>query len=332
MTEFVHIDRVKKAATHPPVQAVLMVVLAWLFCVPAAAQRDDEIIKVETDLVTFEVSVTDSVGKPVRNLTQNDFQVIEDGVERKPDFFEPIRKSDAGRPLSIVLALDMSGSMTPEELERLKSAMSAFAAKLADYNSYFAVTTFAMNVSTVQSFTNRPEKLQSSISKLKRDQDGLSTHAYDAVDHAVRMLRNKGPKYSLNRLTRRVVVLITDGFPVGDVVAPETVIERANDGETSVYALILPSYSRFQRTKRPLLTPLEASGVIDRTGGRSFYATDNNFDPLFKSLADEITATYAIAFYPEKGAAPPGSFRNVKIVGKNGLVVKQNRTGYKAPN
>lgn len=332
MTEFVQIDRVKKAITPLPARAVLLAVIAWLFCVPAAAQKDDEVIKVETDLVTFEVSVTDSAGKPVRNLTPNDFQVLEDGVERKPDFFEPIRKSDEGRPLSIVLALDMSGSMTPEELERLKVAMSAFAAKLADYNSYFAVTTFAMNVATVQSFTNRAEKLQSSISKLKRDRDGLSTHAYDAIDHAVRMLRNKGPKYSMNRLTRRVVVLITDGFPVGDIVAPDTVIERANDGETSVYALILPSYSRFQRTKRPLLTPLEASGVIDRTGGRSFYATDNNFDPLFKALADEITATYAIAFYPEKGAAPAGTFRNVKIVGKNGLIVKQNRTGYKAPN
>jgi len=332
MTESVQTERVKVPAIDLLRLAILLCILVAVSWLPAFGQKEDEVIKVETDLVTFEVSVTDSAGRPVRNLSENDFEVLEDGVKRKPDFFAPIKKENSGRPLSIVLALDMSGSMTSAELERLKTAMSAFAARLADYNSYFAVTTFAMNVSTVQSFTNRREKLESAISKLKRDHDGLSTHAYDAVDHALRLLRNKGPKYSMNRLTRRAVVLITDGFPVGDIVTPETVIERANDGETTIYSLILPSYSRFQTTKRPLLTPLEASGLIERTGGRSFYATDNNLDPLFKALADEITATYAIAFYPDKASGPANAFRSVKIVGRNGLVIKQNRPGYKTPN
>ena len=288
-------------------------------------------IKVETDLVTFEVTVTDKAGRPVKNLKQEDFQILENGAERRADFFEAIRKEGSGRPLSVVMALDVSGSMTAPELERLKTALGSFASRLADYNSYFAVTTFAMNVSTVQSFTNRREKLESSISKLKRDRDGLSTHAYDAVDHGIRLLRNKGPKYSMNRLTKRAVVLITDGFPVGDIVAPETVIERANDNETSVYALILPSYSRLQQTKKPLLTPLEASGLIDRTGGKSFYATDNDFEPLFKALEDEITASYAIAIYPEKEKGEANTFRTVRITSKDGLVVKQNRTGYTPP-
>lgn len=295
------------------------------------AQKPDDVIRVDTELVTFEVNVTDSLGRPVRNLSSNDFQVFEDGVERKPDFFEAVRKNDAGRPMSIVLALDVSGSMTPPELERLKAALASFASRLAGYNSYFAVTSFAMKVSTVQSFTNRREKLESSITKLKRDQDGLSTHAYDAVDHAIRLLKNKGPKYSMNRLTKRAVVLITDGFPVGDTVEPGTVIERANEADTSVYALILPSYSRLQATKRPLLTPLEASGIIDQTGGRSFYATNNNFEPLFKALEDEITATYAIAFYPDKASGTQNEFRNVRIVSRKGFVIKQDRMGYKPP-
>ncbi len=255
MTVFDQNERANDLLRWPAAVIVSIVVLTFLMVGNAVGQKDDDVIKVETDLVTFEISVTDSSGRPVRNLTQQDFQIFENGVERQPDFFEAIKKEDSGRPLSIVLALDVSGSMTSEELQRLKTAIAAFADKLADYNSYFAVTAFAMNVNTIQSFTNRREKLESAISKLRRDRDGLSTHAYDAVDHAVRLLRNKGPKYSMNRLTKRAVVLITDGFPVGDIVSPETVIERANDGETSVYALILPSYSRLQPTKRPLLTP-----------------------------------------------------------------------------
>ncbi len=331
MTVFDQNERANDLLRWPAAVIVSIVVLTFLMVGNAVGQKDDDVIKVETDLVTFEISVTDSSGRPVRNLTQQDFQIFENGVERQPDFFEAIKKEDSGRPLSIVLALDVSGSMTSEELQRLKTAIAAFADKLADYNSYFAVTAFAMNVNTIQSFTNRREKLESAISKLRRDRDGLSTHAYDAVDHAVRLLRNKGPKYSMNRLTKRAVVLITDGFPVGDIVSPETVIERANDGETSVYALILPSYSRLQPTKRPLLTPLEATGIIERTGGRSFYATNDDFEPLFRALADEITGTYAIAFYPDKNKAEK-TFRNVQIVARKGWVVKQNRTGYKAPN
>ncbi len=330
MTGRIQIDRRRRIREWFVKWLVPTVVMAFAVG-PILAQKHDDVIRIDTELVTFEVSVTDRDGRPVPNLSMKDFQVLDNGVERKPDFFEAVRKTDSGRPLSIVLALDVSGSMTGPEMERLKVAIAAFATKLADYNSYFAVTSFAMDVSTVQSFTNRRDKLESSIGKLKRDQDGLSTHAYDAVDHAIRLLRNKGPKYSMNRLTKRVVVLITDGFPVGDMVGPETVIERANEAETSVYALILPSYSRFQATKRPLLTPLEASGLIDRTGGRTFYATGNSLEPLFKSLEDEITATYALAFYPEKGSGVPNEFRNVRIVSRNGLVVKQNRSGYKPP-
>lgn len=303
-----------------------------IFAMSGFGQKENDVIKVETELVTFEVSVADGAGRPVRNLSPGDFQVFDEGVERKLDFFEVVRKTDEGRPMSIVLALDVSGSMTAPEMERLKTALSSFATRLADYNSYFAVTTFAMDVSTVISFTNRREKLESSITKMKRDQDGLSTHAYDAVDHAIRLLKNKGPKYSMNRLTKRAVVLITDGFPVGDIVAPETVIERANDADTAVYALILPSYSRFQQSKRPLLTPLEATGLIERTGGKSFYATNNDFEPLFKALEDEITATYAIAFYPDRSPNGTNTFRNVRIVSRKGLVVKQNRAGYNPPN
>ncbi len=331
MTDFNQIDRRFDRHLSAVLLLLLVSLAGSLFVSPVLAQKDDEVIKVETDLITFEVTVTDKAGRPVKNLKQEDFQILENGAERRADFFEAIRKEGSGRPLSVVMALDVSGSMTAPELERLKTALGSFASRLADYNSYFAVTTFAMNVSTVQSFTNRREKLESSISKLKRDRDGLSTHAYDAVDHGIRLLRNKGPKYSMNRLSKRAVVLITDGFPVGDIVAPETVIERANDNETSVYALILPSYSRIQQTKRPLLTPLEASGLIDRTGGKSFYATDNDFEPLFKALEDEITASYAIAIYPEKEKGEANTFRTVRITSKDGLVVKQNRTGYTPP-
>lgn len=306
----------------------LFFAFCFLICnVSIRAQNSDDVIRVETDLIPFEVSVTDKNGNPVRGLEAKDFRLFEDGVERPIEFFEPIRKSVAGRPLSIVFALDVSGSMTAEELARLRDALQKFVARLADYNSYFAVMTFGMNVKILQSFTNRPDKLEKTFDKLLRDQDGLSTHAYDAVDDAVRLLRKKSPSVIGDKIPRRAVVLITDGFPVGDTVAAKTVIERANDAETTVYSIILPSFSRLQRDKKPLLTPLEASGLLDKTGGRAFYANEQNYESLFKSLAEEITASYVLAVYPPTEIGD-GKFRQIRIETRRDWQIKQNRAGY----
>jgi uncharacterized protein YegL len=185
-------------------------------------------------------------------------------------------KSDTGRPLSIVFALDVSGSMTPEELGKLERAMQIFFDRLAGYDSYIAVTAFGMNVMTLQSFTNRPDKLEKTFNRLERDADGLSTHAYDAVDDAIRMMVKKSPSKIRDKFPRRAVIVVTDGFPVGDVVSPKTVIERANQAETSVFSVILPSFSRFQMGSKPLLTPLEASGLIDLTGEAFMQRTKNS--------------------------------------------------------
>ena len=297
--------------------------------ITASAQTGDE-IRIDTELATFEVSVSDGKGAPIRGLSAKDFRVFEDGKERSIDFFQPIKKRDSGRPLSLVFALDVSGSMTEAELERLRAAMQKFVQRLADYESQFAVLSFAMDVKTVQDFTNRPDRLNQAFRRLKRDHDGLSTHAYDAVDQAVRMISKKSPKSIRDRIPRRAVILITDGFPVGDVVSSGTVIERANDLETSVFSVLLPSYSRLQRDGRRILTPLEASGLSDRTGGISIAANESNFDRIFDALAEELTASYAIAFYPQEGHGP--GERRVKIESRAGLQVRQNRTSYKPPS
>jgi VWFA-related protein len=292
------------------------------------AQDSDDVIRVDTELVAFEVAVTDKDGKPVRGLEAKNFKVFEDGVERPVEFFEPIRKQNENRPLSIVFALDVSGSMTTDELTQLQSALQQFVKRLADYNSYFAVMTFGMDVKTLQSFTNKPPKLEKTFEKLLRDQEGLSTHAYDAVDEAVRLLRKKSPPTIKNQLPKRAVILITDGFPVGDTVSPKTVIERANEAETTVYSVLLPSFSRLQGNKKPLLTLLEASGLVEKTGGKTFYVNENNFEPLFKSLEEEITSSYVVAFYPKTENRKDGKFHEVRIETPQNLKIRQNRTGY----
>jgi VWFA-related protein len=311
----------------------LSLALVLFLVLPVAAQKTDEdVIRIDTDLVTFEATVTDANGQPVRGLKSKDFRILEDGVERPVAFFEQQRRENFARPMSVVFALDVSGSMTYEELLKLRSALNIFTERLANSDSYFAVMAFGMEVKTLQSFTNNNQKLGRSFDKLLRETDGLSTHAYDAVDDAVRMLNKKAPRVARGQVPmRKVVILVTDGFPVGDTVEPATVIERANKAEVSVFNVILPSYSRRQTGSKPLPTPLDVSGLSDKTGGGSFYLTGDNYDAIFGKLAEEITSTYLLAFYPDEAKRADGQFHRVQIETLKGMQLKQNRAGYHAP-
>ena len=131
---------------------------------------------------------------------------------------------------------------------------------------------------------------------------------------------------------KRAVLVVTDGFPVGDTVASKTVIERANAADVSVYVVTLPSYSRMMASssQTPLPTPLDVSGLAESTGGRSVYANENDYGPLFKALAEEVTSSYLLAFYPPEAKRHDGQMHTIRVDGPRGLTLRQSRVEYKA--
>jgi VWFA-related protein len=192
--------------------------------------------------------------------------------------------------------------------------------------------TFGMNVKTLQNFTSDTQKLDKAFERLAREPNGLSTHTYDAVDDAVRLLVRHAPRTRERRLMTRAVVVVTDGFPVGDTVSAQTVIERANAADVSIYTVTLPSYSRLLASteRTPLPTPLDVSGLTEKTGGTSVYANDRDYEPLFRALAEEVTNAYVIAFYPTEEKRRDGQFHTIRIEAPRGLAVRQSRPGYKS--
>ena len=230
----------------------------------------------------------------------------------------------------MVFALDISGSMTAEEMNRLRRALNAFSEKLSNHPVLYAVMAFGMNVKTLQKFTSDAYKLDREFERLAREPNGLSTHTYDAVDDAIRMLVRHAPRTREGRLIKRAVLVVTDGFPVGDTVSAPTVIERANAADASVYVVTLPSYSRVLpvAAQNPLPTPLDVSGLAELTGGRSVYADENNYEALFRALAEEVTSAYVLGFYPSEEKRHDGRFHTIKVEGPNGVTLSQSRPGF----
>lgn len=297
------------------------------------SQEAEEIIRFDTDLVSVDVIAMDSTGRPIKNLRPEDFKIYSDGVEQQIAFFQLEKRQGELRPLAIVFALDVSGSMTADEIARLRAALQSFSNYLADYPASYAVMTFGMHVKTLQKFTADPRKLDESLERLSRDAaSGLSTHTYDAVDDAIRMLVRSAPRTRERRLMKRAVMVVTDGFPVGDTVKPETVIERANAADVSVFVVTLPSYSRVMpsSTQTPLPTPLDVSGLAELTGGRNVYANERDYAPLFRALAEEVSSAYVLAFYPPEEKRRDGRLHSIRVEGPRGLTLRQSRSEYRA--
>ena len=298
-------------------------------------QDPEDVLRFDTDLVSVDVTAIDPEGRPVRNLRQDDFKVYSDNREQEISFFQIEKRQGEARPLAIVFTLDVSGSMTSEEIIRLRNALQSFSNQLSSHPVVYSVMTFGMRVKTVQKFTSDPGKLDEALERIARDSpNGLSTHTYDAVDDAIRTLVRSAPRTREKRLMKRAVLVVTDGFPVGDTVSPQTVIERANAADVSVFVVTLPSYSRVMASsaQTPLPTPLDVSGLAEATGGRNVYANEKDYAPLFRALAEEVSSAYVLAFYPPEEKRRDGQVHTIRIEGPRGLTLRQSRSEYRAAN
>ena len=85
-----------------------------------ASSNDDDVIRIETSLVTSDVLVTDKQGRPVRDLKATDFVVSEDGVPQQIGHF--VLGDNANLSRSIVLVIDYSRSQFPYIADSIEAA------------------------------------------------------------------------------------------------------------------------------------------------------------------------------------------------------------------
>lgn len=307
--------------------ALLCLVEAIATIAPALGQHGDQEIRLATDLVTIDATVTDKDGNFTRKLTADDFVVYEDGEPQKLDFFEANEEAALTRSLAVIFALDTSGSIKPEEIAKQREATESFV-KLVRPESLFAIIAFNSEARVLQDFTSDPAKLIQGFSRIGKVEG--STRLFASIDRAVSMLK-RAPHFRAGRRLRRVVIVITDGFDNVDSTDQQDLIRRANDAEVTVYSITLPSYMPGSATGR-VMTLLDVSRIIPLTGGSDFSADTKDFNPVFKAIAEEIRSSYTLAYYPPDKSRRDGRVHQIRIeVRKPGAIVRASRTSYQAP-
>jgi len=275
-------------------------------------------IKVETRLVNVAVNVLDEHGAPVSGLTQNDFQIAEDGRPQKIAFFE----KESSTPLSIVLAIDASGSVMPDARLEKEAAKHFINALLRDQDE-MDLMDFSDTVREIVPFTNQKKAIERGLGELK---PGDETVLYDAIYLGSQRLA--GTRQDAGR--RRVLVLITDGVDSKGV-RYEQALEQAQRAGAMVYSLII--------------VPVEADAgrntggehaliqMAQDTGGKYYYVEDpKDLEPAFAHLSDDLRTQYVLGYYAPQGVRHEQPFRAISVQMKDPALrakyTLRYRTGY----
>jgi len=134
---------------------------------------------------------------PAPNLPQEAFQVSEEGVAQKIEFFEPETKL----PLDLALMIDASMS-AHIDFQYERDAASRFIRQVLRPDDRMAVFSFDETVTQRTTFTERVQTLQEAVARIP---DGAGTSIYDAVLLGSQTLEKRGGE------RRRVIILVTDG-------------------------------------------------------------------------------------------------------------------------
>ena len=312
----------KKLALTVFLALFVVPVFAWP---PPPGHQDDKPIKLKADLVTIDATITDKNGAFMRGLKKEDFVVYEDEQPQTLEFFEANENAALTRPLAVVFALDISGSITPEEIDRQRVAAEGFI-KLLQPESIFAVLAFNNELRVLQEFTSEARKISQAFQKIKEGSG--STRLFAALSRGVSML-NKAPRFRGNRRLRRVIVVVTDGYDNVDSTEQGFLIKQANEAEVTIYSITQPSYGVGGVSSQRIMTLLDVSRVVPSTGGADFSADVRDFTPVFKAIAEEIRASYTLAYYLPESSRKDGHNHQIRIeVKKPGAIVRASRTSY----
>lgn len=293
---------------------------------PRAAAQDDDVVKLESDLVTIDIAATNAKGEPVSDLKVSEIRLLEDGTGRPIDFFASSTLPDQARPLAVVLALDTSGSITREELEVQRRAAMQFTEFLRP-ESLFAVVAYNHEVKVLQKFTANKRDVSRAFDKIR--EVGGATRIFDALDQSVSMLA-KTPTTRSGRKMRRIIVTITDGIDSSSTINSIELIRRATVASATIYSITLPSYIRaLDGSRHRALTILDAHGIVPATGGVDFSADGNDYAPYFKAIAGDASGGYQLAFYPSDAARRDGKPHSLRVeVTRPGVKLRASRQSY----
>jgi Ca-activated chloride channel homolog len=259
---------------------------------------------------------TDKHGKFVRDLSQADFNILDD---HKPPQTILNFRHETDLPLHLGLLLDVSRSVNGRFDFEQGAATSFLQHTLrAGFDKAF-VLSFNSHSQIAQDFTDNVQLLSAGVHKLH---DGGGTALYDAV---YRACKEKFLKDHPDHPVRKAIIIVSDGEDNQSDKTRAEAIEMAQRAEVIIYAISTDDSGLVMRGDKVLEQLAEA------TGGRAFFPFKmKDITHSYAAIEDELRSQYVVSYKPADFDAD-GRYRSIEISAfKKDLQVRA-RKGYFAP-
>src|SRR5262245_17416657 len=208
-----------------------LIALTGVVYVPAQTPEPIDTIKIDTNLISVPVIVSDRNNRYVPNLQIEVFKIFDNQVEQKIAFF------DTGEePLNVVLMLDTSLS-TSGVLDEIKKAAKAFLKELRPKDRAMIVT-FDWQEQKLSTLSSNRKELESGIKAAKVGKMA-GTVLYDSLmDVSSRVLQPiRG---------RKAIILLSDGNDHDSVVTQDELLRSESEADAMIYSIYYrPAALRF---------------------------------------------------------------------------------------
>jgi VWFA-related protein len=294
----------------------------------------DDVIKVNVDLVNVLCTVRAKNNALVGGLEKADFHLLEDGKEQEIKYFT--RETDL--PLTIGLLVDVSGSQE-RLIDTEHRAASAFFRSVLRPKDLAFIISFGKDSELLQDSTSSPTLLEDGLKQLRLNANVGGLHpgpvptqqnqAGTVLWDAIYLAANERLK---SEAGRKVIVVITDGVDEGSRKTRDQATREAQLADTVVYSI---DYSDPGAYGGGLVFgggggEAELKRISDETGGHVFKVDrKNSLDDIFRQIQDEMRSQYAIAYSPTN-PKKDGSYRKLEFKMANKDYKVQARKGYYA--
>ncbi len=262
---------------------------------PGAEVDDKNQIIINTDLITFTVTVTDIYGRFVSGLGRNAFTIFDDRLKQEITNF-----SDDDAPISVGVVFDLTGSMSGEKVKRAREALAHFIQTSHDRDEYFLIT---LHDGRAFLTLDRTRDSQAVLDRLMFVQTKGNTAFYDAVYLATERVQR-------GTHTKRAVLVISDGQDNNSRYTFNDLRRVLKESDVAVYTIGIEESGSGSLA-------LEGSGILDEiagvSGGKSFFPrTAAEMDDIFEQIALELRHQYSIGYRPPN-FVNNGKWHHIKV-------------------
>ena len=288
---------------------------------------EEEVIRVNTELVSLTATVTDKNGRYRADLKQSDFTVYEDGAKQELAYFNTGDRV----PISLGIIFDTSGSME-DKIEGVRDAVEHFVKNVSPNDEIFLIQ-FSDDADIVQDFTDDKKRILRAVESLEPKG---STALYDAITLGLQKVKQGKNK-------KRALLLLTDGNDTASAIDLQTALSLAKSSEVIIYALGI-GHGKESNVHLGIQSQIPDTvdmrvlrSFADTTGGNAYYLEDahedgrDRIDEAAEEVAAELKQQYTLGYYPSN-QKKDGGFRQIVVDVKDKSLKVRTKRGYYAPN